>query len=251
VEEIRIKGYTILPDVLDDHQRERFSKKLDSVYAIQAAEVGGEEALLRINDANVARCLLAYDSDFIEMAANTRVLDIVTRLMGDFIVLSQQNGVMNPPKARHHQTSWHRDLAHQHFVCSRPLSLSGLFCLDHFTVEMGGTYVLPGSHKIEKFPSAEYVGRHEHPVNAPAGAMILFDSMLFHRAGTNSSDHLRRGINHVYVLPFLKQQISLPRALGDRFSQDPFLRKFLGYASEPASNVLEWRKNRIAPHPAK
>ena len=45
----------------------------------------------------------------------------------------------------------------------------------------------------------------------------MFDSMLFHRAGSNRSGRPRRGVNHVYGLPFLKPPISFPRALGGRF----------------------------------
>ena len=43
----------------------------------------------------------------------------------------------------------------------------------------------------------------------------------------------------------IKQQISLPQALNGRYIEDPFLAKFLGYESETAKNVFEWRKVRI------
>jgi hypothetical protein len=56
---------------------------------------------------------------------------------------------------------------------------------------------------------------------------------------------VRRGINHMYTIPFIKQQISLPKALGGKFNDDPFLSKFLGYESEPDESVVAFRTRRI------
>ena len=44
----------------------------------------------------------------------------------------------------------------------------------------------------------------------------------------------------------LKQQINLPKVLKGKYSEDPFLAKFLGYESETAEDVLQWRRDRIA-----
>jgi ectoine hydroxylase-related dioxygenase (phytanoyl-CoA dioxygenase family) len=48
-------------------------------------------------------------------------------------------------------------------------------------------------------------------VKAKAGQFILLDCMLFHCAGFNRSAKERRAINHVYNIPFFKQQINLPK----------------------------------------
>lgn len=69
--------------------------------------------------------------------------------------------------------------------------------------------------------------------------------MLFHRAGVNGSTGTRRGINHLYTLPFIKQQVSLPHALGPKYESDPFLAKFLGYESETAADVKSWRNKKL------
>jgi ectoine hydroxylase-related dioxygenase (phytanoyl-CoA dioxygenase family) len=82
-------------------------------------------------------------------------------------------------------------------------------------------------------------------VNAKAGSVLVFDSMLYHRAGSNRSAFKRRALNHLYTLPFLKQQISIPDALQGRFKDDGFLSKFLGYESEPGKGVNQWRSTKI------
>jgi len=246
VEEIRIAGFTVVAGVLSEPELQIIRSKLDEIYEVQVKEIGGEERLSEINDVNVVRLLLAYDEYFLKVATNTAVLAIVERLLGDYYILMQQNGILNLPNLENCQISWHRDLSYQHFVSSRPLAISALFCIDDFSEESGGTYVLPASHKIEAFPSQEFLEKNQRGIVAKAGSVLVFDSMLFHRAGYNHSTFKRRALNHVYTLPFLKQQISLPDALQGKFRDGGFLSKFLGYESEPGKNTVQWRKAKIA-----
>jgi ectoine hydroxylase-related dioxygenase (phytanoyl-CoA dioxygenase family) len=247
VEEIKLLGYTIVPNALTAEELVSARLKLDRIYNQQVEEVGGEEQLAAINDSYTARCPLAYDEYFLAVATNPKVLSIVERFLGDFFVLMLQNGVINIPSVGNEQNAgyWHRDLNYQHFISTRPISVSALFCVDDFSEETGGTFVLPASHKTEAFPSEEFVRQHEQVINAQAGAAIVFDSMLYHRGGHNRSPHPRRGINHMYTLPLIKQQINLPRMLQGKFSDDPFLSKFLGYTSESDDSVVEFRRKRL------
>jgi ectoine hydroxylase-related dioxygenase (phytanoyl-CoA dioxygenase family) len=245
-EEIRLFGYTIVPGLITPVQLSQVREALDRLFRDQAEAVGGEAILKAIQDDNLVRCPLAEDSLFLEFATHPRVLAVMKAMMGDYFILQQQNGVINPPTTGYTQAAWHRDLPYQHFVMSRALAISALWCLDDFNEVTGGTAVLPASHHREQFPSVEYVAAHQTTISANAGDALVFDCMLYHRAGQNCSRNVRRGLNHVYSLPFLKQQISLPRALGGRYADDPFLNKFLGYQDEAGDNVLEWRRRRIA-----
>jgi ectoine hydroxylase-related dioxygenase (phytanoyl-CoA dioxygenase family) len=247
-EDVTLIGYTIIRDVLTDGQLQSIRKKLDAIYERQVTEVGGEEQLHQINDAFTVRCPLAYDDEFLEVATQRAVLAVVEKLLGDYYTLMLQNGILNYPAkgTKQNAGAWHRDLNYQHFTSSRPLSISALFCIDPFSQETGGTQVLPASHKTEKFPSPDYIRSHGTVVNATAGSVLVFDSMMFHRGGLNTSPNVRRAINHMYTLPFVKPQISFPRVLDGKFSDDAFLRKFLGYESEPGENVPQWRQTKIA-----
>jgi ectoine hydroxylase-related dioxygenase (phytanoyl-CoA dioxygenase family) len=245
VEEIRITGFTVVPGVLPESELVVIRRKLDEIYKIQVKGIGGEERLSEMNDVNIVRLLLAYDDYFLNVATNPVVLAIVERLLGDYYILMQQNGILNLPCLENFQISWHRDLSYQHFVSTRPLAISALFCIDDFSEESGGTYVLPASHKVEAFPSQEFLEKNQRALVARAGSVLVFDSMLFHRAGHNRSTFTRRALNHVYTLPFLKQQISIPEALQGKFRDGGFLSKFLGYESEPGKNVNQWRAAKI------
>ena len=244
-EEIVINGFTVVPDLVSEAELAEARKRIDAVYAEQVNEVGGEENLRKINDARVGRCLLAYDDYFLGFATNLRVHAVVTSLLGEYFTILQQNAVINAPTNKHYQSAWHRDLAYQHFVSSRPLAVSALFCIDDFSEVTGGTYVLPGSHKTEPFPSPEFIRAHERTVTAKAGSALIFDSMIYHRGGVNRSTGLRRGINHLFGLPFIKQQISFPKSLDGKYKDDPALSRFLGYDTEAAESVVHWRTNRI------
>ena len=199
----------------------------------------------KINDALVGRCLLAYDEYFLAIATNEKVLRIVRSMLGDYFTILQQNAVINAPTGMHFQSAWHRDLAYQHFVASRPLAIRALFCIDDLSEVTGGTYFLPGSHKTEAFPSREFIAANERTITAKAGSALVFDSMTYHRGGVNRSNGLRRGVNHFFGLPFIKQQISFPQSLRGKYKDDPALSRFLGYDTEAAESVLYWRTNRL------
>jgi ectoine hydroxylase-related dioxygenase (phytanoyl-CoA dioxygenase family) len=226
------------------------ARRLDRLLVEQTAQCGGEQALHRVRDADLVRCPLAYDDTMLPLACHDTVLGLVQRVLGENLVLLMQNAVVNRPSREQAQSRWHRDLNYQHWTSSRPLALNFLVCVDRFFIEGGATWALPGSHLHEAFPSSAYVARHERPVEAEPGSVVLMDAMLFHRSGVNrSADHVRRAVNHVVGTPFMGQQIDMPRLLarhGRDHSADPFLHRYLGYRWNPAADVETWRQHREA-----
>lgn len=244
-EAVFLSGFTVMREVITPSLVESARQELDILYDAQACECGGVERLQRINDADVVRCPLSANRLFLDIAVSPRLLEVMELLLDSYFILQQQNGVINRPSDAHYQRAWHRDLPYQHFTSSKPLAISALLFIDEFSPETGGTMVLPTSHKTEPFPSDDYISANEVTVSGAPGDGVIFDSMLFHRAGVNRSGRVRRGLNHVYALPFLNQQISLPQALGASFTDDRFLRRFLGYEIEPAASAFEWRRRRL------
>jgi len=243
---IRLVGYGVLPSGLSAGAVAELGERLDRVMARQVEEFGGPERMAAIGETLTARCPLVYDDAFTALAAHPALLALARELLGNYVVLMQQNSVINPPKQAHTQHSYHRDLPYQHFVSSRPLAMSALFCIDPFRVETGATTVIPGSHRMEAFPSSEVAAELDTPITAEPGSFIVFDSMLFHRAGTNVSDRPRRAVNQVFSVPILAQQVSLPDALDGRHADDPHLARLLGYEVAPPRSVLAWRERRLA-----
>ena len=245
-ERIRVAGYSVIADAFSAEDIAELGARLDSVLQQQVTEFGGTGNIAAIGDAGTARCLLAYDDEFLRPATHPIILRLCRLLLGEYIVLMQQNGVSNPPVDAHTQARYHRDLPYQHFTSSRPLAVSALLCLDPFTRETGATTLIPGSHRVERFPSDQVAAALDTTIEAQPGSYIVFDSMLFHRAGTNRSARNRRGVNHVFSIPLIAQQVSIPAVLGGRYSDDRELAPLLGYGAGSASSVLAWREQRLA-----
>jgi hypothetical protein len=245
-ERIRLVGYAVMPGGFSGAEIGDLGTRLEHVMARQVEEFGGAERMAAIGDTLTARCPLAYDEAFLALAAHAGVLALCRELLGDYVLLMQQNGVINPSGERHAQMAYHRDLPYQHFVSSRPLAISALFCIDPFTAATGATTVIPGSHRMEQFPSGAVASELDTPMSAEPGSFIVFDSMVFHRAGENRSGRPRRTVNQVFSTPIIAQQISLPDALNGKYADDPALARLLGYDVAPSRSVTAWRERRLA-----
>jgi ectoine hydroxylase-related dioxygenase (phytanoyl-CoA dioxygenase family) len=241
-EEIEYLGYTIIESAMSVSALRGIADAIDRYYDQQTAETA---SVAMHKDADILRCPLVYDDIFLEIATIKPLIEVCECLLGLHFVLLQQNAVINRPTSKEYQSRWHRDLPYQHFVTSKRLAINALLCVDEFTLETGGTLVLPGTHMFEEFPSSRFVNKHERVIGAPAGSMVLMDAMLFHRGGYNISGRNRRGVNHLIGRPILTQQIDMPRLLEGRHADDEFLRRYLGYQWNPAGSVAAWRRQRV------
>jgi len=245
VESIGLLGYAVVDGNYKVDQLSKFSVAFNRVLAQTHHTFGGCEELAKIDEHNTIRAPLASDPIFLELALNSTVLAICRRLMGDYIVLNQQNGIVNPPHVqKYNQGAYHRDLPYQHFTSSSPLMVSALFCLDPFTTQNGATYVVPASHKVEAFPSDATICCSQQQISAPEGSFIIMDSMMFHRGGVNTTDRARRAVNQAYSIPFIRQQVDLPAALGPQYTSDPRVRMLLGYDCQTPRTVAAYYDTR-------
>lgn len=214
IEELRRVGYAVIDSGFSDEKIKKISQEFNSA-RLNYIGVYGEQNLRTKNEFHTIRALLSNGKLFIDLAMNRNVLSVISKLIVGKFILTQQNGVVNPPNEKYNQGAWHRDLPYQHFVSTNPLAINALFCVDDFTIENGSTYVLPASHLNTKFPSDHYINASATQVLAKAGQFILLDCMTYHSGGFNSTGFERRAINHVYAIPFFKQQISIPNLLKD------------------------------------
>lgn len=247
--ELRVNGYAVLPSALPAEFIRSLGVTLERTYARQVEEIGGESVLHAMHDADIARCMLAYAPEFLQVATAPPLMKLVARVLGTEFVLLMQNGIINRPERENYQAKWHRDLNYQHWTSSRALAINALLCIDDFTFDNGATFVLPGTHQVAEFPSAAFARQFGKQVQAPAGSFLILDAMLFHRAGINGTNRPRRAVNHVIGRPFMAQQIDLPAALagaGIEPPGDPAVRKYLGYRWSPARDVADWRGRRRA-----
>lgn len=101
-----------------------------------------------------------------------------------------------------------------------PQGANAAWCVDDFTTENGATCFVPGSHLLNRSPrpgdDAVAV-----PMEAPAGSMVVFDSRLWHRTGSNATTDARRAaIFGWYTRPIYRTQENWFLSL------DPIVRQF-------------------------
>lgn len=246
IEEIRTNGYTVLHGLFDAAELEAWRARIDRIYAQQEQHFG-RDGLAAIQETDVCRAPLLYDFHFASaMAHHPAIMDVMYRMLGEWVVLNLQNAVINRPGTQHHQAHWHRDIPHQNFIMQPPVAINALVAIDPFTAETGGTQIIPFSHRTEALPSNRYIDSHCITAALPAGSAILFDAMVYHRAGQNSSTQIRRAVNHLYTVPVFRQQYDFPRALGTSQPMNPALTRLLGFESQTPLDDVQWREARRA-----
>jgi Phytanoyl-CoA dioxygenase (PhyH) len=211
MEQMRTIGFAVIDSGYSATELLQFSEEFNGARK-RYIETYGEQELKSMNEYHTIRSPLTQGSDaFLKLALNENLMSILKRLIQGKFILNQQNGIINPPQQTYNQAAWHRDLPYQHFVSTKPLAINALFCVDDFTIENGATFVIPSSHKSEAFPSENYIKKNAIQVEATAGSFILLDCMLFHSGGFNHSTSARRAVNHIYNIPYFKQQINIPK----------------------------------------
>ncbi|WP_233259359.1 phytanoyl-CoA dioxygenase family protein [Ramlibacter sp. WS9] len=244
IEQVRSLGYAVLESGCSAEDLGRLSRCFDGA-RLRYVRQHGQAALESIDEHNNIRLLMAHDRAFLDLALRRELLAAVGALIPGKFLLNQQNGIINPPNQRYNQGAWHRDLPYQHFVSSTPLAVNALFCIDDFTVENGATFVLPASHKSAAFPSPSFVERNALQVQAKAGQFLLMDCMAFHSGGHNGSGRERRAVNHVFSIPYFKQQIRIPGNL-DESGLTPQAREILGFAFQEPASVTHYLASRTS-----
>lgn len=245
VEEINRNGFTVLKNRISPENADEMRRKTPAICDRQAEELGGSENLARIGDLGVCRSPFVYDSAFIEPIRDPLVIKIAKCFFGPVVLLNLQRVVINSPGLNHATVVWHRDHSYQAFTTSRPVSLTAIAMLDGCSPVNGGPFILPGSHRFEKFPSDHYVLRHQTPVVASPGSIVLLDSAVFHRGGHNTGDEPRHAVVTIYTVPLLRQNINYPRLLAGRYADDPELAMLMGYLTGLPETDLEYRKSKL------
>lgn len=250
-EEVRLLGYTTLDASLPDAELDDLSTRFNNARGLYAAHaIEGNYDLEKLGEQDSIRLLPLLQQEFWSIVFNQPLHQLLSRLLGDYFILNQVNGLVNRGnQSKYHQAKYHRDLPYQHFTSSQPLAINALFALDDFTVENGATRVIPASHHREAFPPDEVIRRKQVQVTVKRGTFIVLDCMLYHAGSTNHTNWDRRAINHVFTIPMLRQQFHLPSILGKDANFSEEQRKILGFGLEEFRSLEDWfddRSTRLA-----
>lgn len=152
-----------------------------------------------------------HDTVFMELARDSRILDLVESLIGPDIKLYGSQCFMKPPGGV--EKPYHQDSAY--FTIEPRNLVTCWIALDDVTVENGCLWVIPGSHRGELFDHSQpwQVGDRvdmqipddlidrtsETAVVMPAGSCSFHHSVLMHRSGPNQTHIHRRGLAIHYM----------------------------------------------------
>lgn len=116
------------------------------------------------------------------------------------------------------------------FPAGYEVQCNTLWAVDDFTERNGATRLVPGSHRAEDrltFDAADTVA-----AEMPAGSVLFYTGALYHGAGANRSEAVRRGLNITYNVSWLRQEenqyLAVPPEVA-RTLPEPLLR-LMGYA---------------------
>ncbi len=204
----------------------------------------GPERVARSGELGVVRLPLKYEPFFAEFLGLPALHGILDDVLAPTSILHTQNGLIlpsaSPDERGVFQKTFHRDFPR--FMNGYRASISVLFAIDEFTEENGATLVAPGSHLYGGRPSDEFLAATAVPGICPAGSALVFDAMLYHAAGRNTSGRDRVAINHQFTLAYFKQQIDYVRALGDDVVEalPPRTQQILGWYTRVVTSLDEY-----------
>ena len=242
--ELECVGYCIVTGILDETL---LAEVREAMYRAQECirHDVGEERLARAGELGVLRLMPRYDPVFVKLLELPALLEIVDATVSSTAILHLQNGFILPSFPRDStprvfQNAMHRDFPR--VLNGYVASVNVFLAIDAFTEENGATLVVPGSHQKVVAPEPSYLLRAAIPATCPAGSALVFDSTLWHAAGSNVSGRDRLAINHQFTRSYIKQQIDYVRALGEPFvvAQAPRTQQLLGYYTRVVTSLDEY-----------
>lgn len=200
-----VNGYLPLQDILTPGQISPMIRRLDELAALEGEDAGKE---LHQEGGTIRVSNLVNKGQMFEIGfSHPRVLAAIGHVLGPRFKLSSLDCRMALPGQGHQafHADWRSGVEPgDYYVCN------SMWLLDDFTAENGATRVVPGSHRSGKHPrDALADATHQHPgelqLIAPSGAVIIFNSHLWHAGGLNQTGSRRHGLLAYYCRRDQKQ----------------------------------------------
>jgi ectoine hydroxylase-related dioxygenase (phytanoyl-CoA dioxygenase family) len=242
--QLQAQGYAMIPDFLSPEQLSRVNQMYDAMLGSHSGRNNFEGTLTeRIYT------LVARDRVFQDIAEDARIMALCDALfMPNYLLTANQAIVISPGET---PQPWHTDDSFYPIPRPRPMiSLSTIVAVEAFTVENGGTEIIPGSHLWDeaKISGHYHTGDREEdpnfsdrlvgqsvPVEMAAGTCLVFAGTLLHRGGANRSASTRRAFSNQYCEPWARPQENFFLAIPPRevAKMSPKIQSLLGYSIHP------------------
>lgn len=237
-------GYCLIVDAMSPEQvQAQVDRMLDQAEAERAAKVAhmshrGTAQLVfnLLPKGQVFRDLIALEASAVQEAE--LVEELLGKILGDSFYMGTAHGSIV------HQHGGRQEMHQDQGFVPLPHPPYPLYCLiiwlyTDFSLEEGGTYIVPGSHREASGrnkvrPDVAYEKMAEErlvALTAPAGCCLLTDSRVLHSGGMRSAPGTRLASRILYARGMMRQQenqlASVPQEIIDAAS--PKLKGLIGF----------------------
>jgi ectoine hydroxylase-related dioxygenase (phytanoyl-CoA dioxygenase family) len=199
---LRRWGYSIVDDVVDQATMDRMEAEV--MPWIEASTAGRDEydgKFTRRTGALIARCPTSR-----ELVMHPTVVGTVEHFLSHVTSVQLHLTQVISIEPGETQQKLHRDQMAFDFFPFPPdyhVQCNTMWALTDFTVENGGTHVLPGTSGMPDDEASRVEGAQ---VEMRRGSVLFYDGKVLHGGGANRSDGVRRGVNITYAVGWVRQE---------------------------------------------
>lgn len=243
-ESLKLKnnGYVILRNRIPKEWLNILSKSIDkSFYQHKEIQLKNNND---IKTDGVALHVLLSNPIFLNFLKYLQQIEFIKELQDEYFhskcILNSFSALNNLPNQPNFSATIHRDL--RFYSGNFPIMINCLVMVDDFTIENGGTYLLPNSHLEERKPSDEEFLSKAIQATGKRGDILLFNANVWHSSAPNKTQNNRRAIPITFSKSFMKQLLDYPRAIGyEKIEEfDYEFQQLLGYHSRVPASLEEW-----------
>lgn len=240
--EIEERGWTAFRGVYAADQIKKVCDELDSIRPIYD-QVQTEQGVIE-ETRNAYHHTVVLSPAQLELINPNPIHDFLEHYFDGRYILNTMGTSYVLPKKGIYTQNIHRDI--RTFSGDIRLTVNVLIMLDDCTADNGATWMLEGSHKQDDKPDPDFFYEKAIRATGKAGDVLVFASNIWHAAGVNQSDKVRRIITPFFSKPLMKQSLDYPRAFGYDFEHriPDQLKQILGYNALTPTTITEFYKPR-------
>ncbi len=233
IAQIDARGYSVIPAVITPEKADAARTVLETFLAAEATEATRAAKTQRVGRIAVKHPI------FLELMTHPLILALWQRYLGEDVICSTWSA--NTVYPGHDKVNWHADFPYWSIKPPWPTgNFAGqtLWLLDDFSVENGGTGVMPGSHRKLVPPTAKNAWLDGAEImTGLRGSVVVIHGACWHTARPNESDKARSALLGMYIRPCLITQEDMRAQLAELDQPSPLVQHLMG--------ANQWRPNTV------